>query len=69
MMKYIFSGPAIDKVLRENSIRIAKGELVVTPFEEAAPVEDGKDVAVEDSKDVVPADTKSPKKASKKTKK
>lgn len=68
-MKYVFSGPALDKVLRENSIRIARGELTVTPFEEAAPVEDGKDVAVEDSKDVVPADTKSPKKTSKKTKK
>lgn len=68
-MKYVIEGIALENVLRENSIRIAKGELVVTPFEEAAPVEDGKDVAVEDSKDIVPADTKSPKKASKKTKK
>ena len=68
-MKYVFEGPALENVLRENRIRIAKGDLIVTPFVEAAPVEDGKDVAVEDSKDVVPADTKSPKKASKKTKK
>ncbi len=67
-MKYVFSGTAIDKVLRENSIRIARGELIVTPLDEAVPVEDGKDVAVEDSKDVVVADTKSPK-APKKAKK
>jgi len=68
-MKYVIEGIALENVLRENRIRIAKGELIVTPFDEAVPVEDGKDVVVEDSKDVMPADTKSPKKASKKTKK
>lgn len=68
-MKYVIEGIALENVLRENRIRIAKGELIVTPFDEAVPVEEGKDVAVEDSKDVMPTDTKSPKKASKKTKK
>lgn len=64
MMKYIIEGSALDKVLRENRIRIAKGELVVTPFEEAA--EDNKDVAVEDTKDVPAVDTKKPVRKSKK---
>ena len=68
-MKYVIEGIALENVLRENRIRIAKGELIVTPFDEAVPVEEGKDVVVEDSKDVMPTDTKSPKKASKKTKK
>lgn len=68
-MKYVIEGIALENVLRENRIRIAKGELIVTPFDEAVPVEEGKDVDVEDSKDVMPTDTKSPKKASKKTKK
>lgn len=68
-MKYVFEGPALENVLRENRIRIAKGDLIVTPFVEAAPVEEGKDVAVEDSKDVKPTDTKTPKKAPKKAKK
>lgn len=36
-MKYIIEGRSVDKVLRENRIRISRGELVVTPFEEAAP--------------------------------
>lgn len=35
--RYIISGKSVDKVLRENRIRISRGELVVTPFEEAAP--------------------------------
>lgn len=68
-MKYVIEGPALENVLRENRIRIAKGDLIVTPFVEAVPVEDGKDVAVEDSKDVKPTDTKTPKKAPKKAKK
>ena len=68
MMKYVFSGVALDKVLRENSIRISRGELIVEPLEEAVP-EHGKDIAVEDSKDVALEDTKSPKKATKKAKK
>ena len=60
-MKYIVSGPALDKVLRENRIRIARGEIKFTPFVEAAPAtvkdvpEDTKDVPetpAEDVKDV-----------------
>ena len=68
IMKYVFSGPALDSVLRENRIRIARGDLIVTPLDEAAPVEAGKEAAVTDSKAAAPADTKSPK-ASKKAKK
>ena len=64
-MKYIISGNAVDLVLRENRIRIQRGDLVVTPFEEAAPVEDSKDV-VEDTKEVAVQDKKKPVKRSKK---
>ena len=60
-MKYVIEGKALEKVLRENRIRIARGDLKVTPFDEAVSVEVGKDVAVEDSKAVEPTDTKSPK--------
>ena len=60
-MKYVIEGKAIENVLRENRIRIARGDLKVTPFDEAVSVEVGKDVAVEDSKDVEPTDIKSPK--------
>lgn len=60
-MKYVIEGKALENVLRENRIRIARGDLKVTPFEEAVSLEVGKDVAVEDSKDVEPTDTKSPK--------
>ena len=35
--KYIISGKAVDKVLRENRIRISRGDLEVTPYDEAAP--------------------------------
>ena len=69
-MKYIVSGPALDKVLRENRIRIARGEIKFTPFVEAAPatVKDVPETPAEDVKDVpetpaedvkdVPEDTK-----------
>ena len=65
-MKYIVSGPALDKVLRENRIRIARGEIKFTPFVEAAPAtvkdvpEDTKDVPETPAEDVkdVPEDTK-----------
>ncbi len=60
-MKYVIEGKALENVLRENRIRIARGDLKVTPFDEAVSVEVGKDVAVEDSKAVEPTDTKSPK--------
>lgn len=60
-MKYVIEGKALENVLRENRIRIARGDLKVTPFDEAVSLEVGKDVAVEDSKSVEPTDTKSPK--------
>ena len=60
-MKYVIEGKALENVLRENRIRIARGDLKVTPFDEAVSLEVGKDVAVEDSKDVEQTDTKSPK--------
>lgn len=72
-MKYIFEGPALPKVLQENRIRIARGELRVTPLVEAAPlvetapiVEDEKTPAVEDNKEVAVTDEKKPVKKSKK---
>lgn len=75
-MKYIVSGPALDKVIRENRIRVARGEIKFTPFVEAAPapvndvletpVEDTKDVVVEDTKDVPVVDAKKPVKKDKK---
>ena len=55
IMKYVFSGPALDNVLRENRIRIARGDLVVVPFDGA---EDTKDVKAEDSKTVKAEDSK-----------
>lgn len=64
-MKYIISGDAVDLVLRENQLRIKMGSLVVTPFEEEAPVEDSKDV-VEDTKEVAVQDKKKPVKRAKK---
>lgn len=64
-MKYVFSGPALDNVLRENSIRIAKGELIVAPFVEAE-AEDSKEVIVEDTKDVPAVEAKKPVKKGKK---
>lgn len=63
-MKYIFSGPALDVVLRENRIRIQRGDLIVTPLEEAAT--DDKEVIVEDTKEVPAVDTKKPVKKGKK---
>ena len=60
-MKYVIEGKALENVLRENRIRIARGDLKVTPFDEAVSVEVGKDVAVEDSKAVEPTDTNAPK--------
>lgn len=60
--KYIFEGPALQKVIKENRIRIARGELIVTPLVDAAPeVEDTKVPEVEDTKVVAHADEKKPK--------
>ena len=64
-MKYIISGNAVDLVLRENQLRIQRGDLIVTPFEEAAPFEDSKEV-VEDTKKVAVADKKKPVRRAKK---
>ena len=57
-MKYIVSGPALDKVLRENRIRIARGEIHFTPFADAVPAP-VKDIP-EDTKDVPSVDQKKP---------
>lgn len=72
MQKYIVEGPALAKLLRENRIRVTRGELTFTPLVDgdeekpekeaadgdAAPVEDTKDLDVEDDKNVEPEDTK-----------
>ena len=63
-MKYIIEGRAIGNVLRENRIRIAKGDLIVTPLAEAvtdekgAEVADTKEAEVVDTKEAEVADTK-----------
>lgn len=60
--KYIVEGPALAKLLRENRIRIARGELTFTPLVDG---DDKKEASVEDSKDIPPVETKSPKKPKK----
>lgn len=60
--KYIVEGPALAKLLRENRIRIARGELTFTPLVDG---NDKKEASVEDSKDIPPVETKSPKKGKK----
>lgn len=60
--KYIVEGPALAKLLRENRIRIARGELTFTPLVDG---DDKKEASVEDSKDIPPVETKSPKKSKK----
>ncbi|MSS16198.1 hypothetical protein [Sodaliphilus pleomorphus] len=59
--KYIVEGPALAKLLRENRIRIARGELTFTPLvdgdeKKAEPVT----VDDEDNKDIPPVDEKVP---------
>jgi len=54
MDKCVISGKALGKVLRENRIRIARGEIIVTPLSDT-PVPDVKDVVADDEK-VVPVD-------------
>ena len=63
-MKYIIEGRAIGNVLRENRIRIAKGDIIVTPLAEA--VTDEKEAEVVDTKEVTFEDEKKPAKKSKK---
>lgn len=60
--KYIVEGPALAKLLRENRIRIARGELTFTPLVDG---DDKKEASVEDSKDIPPVETKTPKKSKK----
>ena len=60
--KYIVEGPALAKLLRENRIRIARGELTFTPLVDG---DDKKEASVEDSKGIPPVETKSPKKGKK----
>lgn len=60
--KYIVEGPALAKLLRENRIRIARGELTFTPLVDG---DEKKEASVEDSKDIPPVETKTPKKSKK----
>lgn len=59
--KYIVEGPALAKLLRENRIRIARGELTFTPLvggdeKKTEPVV----VDDKDNKDIPPVETKVP---------
>lgn len=60
--KYIVEGPSLAKLLRENRIRVARGELTFTPLVDG---DDKKEASVEDSKDIPPVETKTPKKSKK----
>jgi len=60
--KYIVEGPALAKLLRENRIRVARGELTFTPLVDG---DDKKEASIEDSKGIPPAETKTPKKSKK----
>lgn len=60
--KYIVEGPALAKLLRENRIRVARGELTFTPLVDG---DDKKEASVEDNKDIPPVETKTPKKSKK----
>ena len=61
--KYIVEGPALAKLLRENRIRVARGELTFTPLVDGD--EKKTELDVKDSKDIPPVETKSPKKSKK----
>lgn len=54
--KYVIEGAAVPKVLKENRIRIERGDLKVTPLAEA--VIDIKDVVLNDTKGAIIADHK-----------
>ena len=56
--KYIVKGPALAKLLRENRIRVARGELTFTPLVDG----DEKKTELDDkeNKDIPPAETKVP---------
>lgn len=57
-MKYIVEGPALAKLLRENRIRVARGELTFTPLVDG----DEKKTELDDkgNKDIPPVDEKVP---------
>ncbi len=63
-MKYILSGTAseVDKVIRENRIREARGLIKFTPVPEGGKKEAPKKAEVPDTKEVKAADTKEVKK-------
>ena len=60
-MKYIVEGPALAKLLRENRIRVARGELTFTPLVD---VDEKKTEPVvvddKDNKDIPPVETNVP---------
>lgn len=56
--KYIVEGPALAKLLRENRIRIARGELTFTPLVDGD--EKKTEPVVVDDKDIPPVETKVP---------
>jgi hypothetical protein len=39
--RYIIEGRAVDKVIRENRIRISRGDIIVTPCDEVAEAPEG----------------------------
>ena len=61
--KYIVEGPSLAKLLRENRIRVARGELTFTPLVDGD--EKKAEPVVVDDKDIPPVETKTPKKSKK----
>lgn len=59
-MKYIIYGNAMDKLIRENKIRIERGDIIVTPLKEESPEVDSMEMnpCTEDVKSVEEDDTK-----------
>lgn len=58
-MKYIIEGRDVEVVLRENAIRIKRGDIVVTPYAEGVPAgADSKELTADDSKAAPVADSK-----------
>lgn len=62
MKRYILEGDSaeIDKIIRENRIRINRGVVTFTPAPSDSIQEDTKEVEIEDTKEVEIEDTKKP---------
>lgn len=60
MKKVILEGDGrtVERIIKENRVRVGRGLVKFSPAEDAAIVEDTKDIAVEDKKELSAEDTK-----------